>query len=493
MFQTTHRVASAAGLLIALGAALAAQAVNPLPGSPGQAGVPSDGVPSDGVSIHGWSIAADPTGVLGSVAPHTAVADPKGGVFVAGARDALRVWIARFDEDGVPRWQRSLRATNSGGPLLGEVSLAASAGGLFLASFYDPTDLETPLLVAKLNKTGDLEWARQIREDFHSFPWYSPWFVDSQPDGSQPHVVATSDGGCLVAFTSAYGFGALFHVVRFDSAGSVVWTKFYSGRNYVGNFTFDVAPSGADGLLALIQPSDGARYVFLCRVDALGEVAWSDAYDPDAPGLNYDLPRAIAATSDGGVVVSGRVRTSPRVWAFSVDATGAIRWSRSWLDASSPDRFDPADAVAAPDGSCTLVGDVLDGDTGRTDLWVTQLGSAGDVRWSRALGGAGDELGFAIDRDLVSGRWLVAGRTEGSFAATGVFLSALSPGGLVNLDPSAGAHLVHSAPNWADAPLTRGTLFSAAVDAFDAFVLVRVPIVEFDAADTRGNFVRLSR
>jgi hypothetical protein len=163
-----------------------------------------------------------------------------------------------------------------------------------------------------------------------------------------------------------------------------------------------------------------------------GAHRWSTAIG----GTGADAVRAVAVDPGGDIVVTGYVSGEARAGAEALRARGrdillaryapdgALRWAR----ALGGDGDDIGQAVAlAPDGdvlvtgSFTATADLGAGplvSAGRSDVLVARFGPAGEPRWTRSYGGGYEDHGYSI-----------AVAPDGGIAVTGYLGDAIDFGG----------------------------------------------------------------
>lgn len=218
-----------------------------------------------------------------------------------------------------------------------------------------------------------------------------------------------------------------------DAAVRVSWARSLEGTSYGAAWGTALGPDGSivmagafEGSLDL-DPGPGSRArlsagdldVFIVALDASGDLRWGQTLG----GIGEDSAREAAMRPDGSVAVAGcfegavdfdpgpgtDVRTSngeSDAFVTVLDADGALVWARTFGGGG----IECALRVeAGSDGSVILAGG-FDGTTdldpgaaldahataGQFDAFIVALGPTGDLRWSRAFGGPGDDIVAAL-------------------------------------------------------------------------------------------------
>jgi uncharacterized delta-60 repeat protein len=278
--------------------------------------------------------------------------------------------------------------------------IQSSDGGYVVAgdtaSFGEGWDI----YVVKLDSGGNVQWAKTIggsRNDFAS------------------SIIQSSDGGYVVAGkTASFGAGVYdFYVVKLDSAGNVIWTK------TIGGSDFDEASS-------IIQSSDGGYVVagrtqsfgagwddfYVVKLDSSGNVIWTKTIG----GSSIDRAHSIIQSSDGGYVVAGETWSFEAVnadfYVVKLDSSGNVLWTKT-IGGSG---FDVAGSIIqSSDGGYVVAGETSSFGAGDVDIYVVKLDSAGNVQWTKTIGGSGNDFARSIIQSS-DGGYVVAGRTR-SFGA----------------------------------------------------------------------------
>ncbi|HTE56218.1 MAG TPA: hypothetical protein VK698_35440 [Kofleriaceae bacterium] len=346
-----------------------------------------------------------------------------GGALLAGATSSFSpspsdAWLVKVDALGHVAWQLSY-------PDLDAATDAIDMGDGYLVTTGRLGATSDTLGLLRVDPNGGVLWARSL--------------PDAQGLGPS-RAVRAADGGFLVAGTRGVAAAADFYAARFEADGELRWARSIGGADHD---EANAAVSTSDGGFLLVgqTQSFGVSFVatWVVKLDADGAVEWQRLLDT---GGNF-VGLAAVESSLGGYLVGGHqfsagvlVRLSP---------AGAVTWARAY-DAGSDDDL-LVDAAVYPDGSFALVGST--GLGADADLWAMRVGDAGNVLWSRAIGGADAEAAGGLpphDRAgqplavTDEGGLLVAGRTR-SFGAGSedAWLLALSGNGFVDLDPTSGA------------------------------------------------------
>lgn len=184
------------------------------------------------------------------------------------------------------------------------------------------------MLAVKVDRIGDLEWARAFG---------SPGIDDVLYSGVEVPI-----GGYLVAGSSG-------SILRLGSNGELVWS-----RNYGLTASRQIAPVSDGNLVVVgwraIGDKDAAEIV---KLDATGEILWRASYGQT--GVAYRL-FTVLPLEDGGYLAGGEINgpgfTDLDGWLVRLNAAGDIVWQRHLNDGGGEVHA----LAAARDGSFVVGG-----------------------------------------------------------------------------------------------------------------------------------------
>lgn len=275
-------------------------------------------------------------------------------------------------------------------------------------------------------------WQRLLGGSLDDFGWD----LVALPDGSLVGLAEIqSDDGDITGFHPGGVIPTDAWMFKLSPTGDLVWQIALGGND-------------GDGLIELIPTDDGgfvgygATYsttlgqtgthgdqdLYVAKVSAQGQLLWErvlggSAFDGYISSTQWSAPEQhIIETSDGGLLlaawthsnngdVSGLHSSSSDAWVVKLDADGNTEWQRclggtSYEQSETLIELDSGElAILATTASND--GDVTDMH-GAKDLWVVLLEPNGDLIWQRALGGTGEDTGYAM-RKTLDGGILVSG------------------------------------------------------------------------------------
>ncbi len=326
-----------------------------------------------------------------------------GGYIMAGKTNSFGVggddvYLVKLDSEGDMLWSKtyggtendeaySVEQTNDGGYIIG--ARTASFGAQGQDMYIIKTDAGGSTLWAKAYGRGEDELIYAIKQ--------------------------TSDSGYIAVGSTGFPIGSdNTYIVKTDASGTPLWNRVY--RESKNEYAFSVAQTGDGGyIVAGATYSFGAadNYdIFLMKIDFNGDMIWTKTYG----GTNDEWAKSVTQTSDSGYIVTGITSSFGAglsdVYLIKTDATGDTLWTKTYGSDSS-------DGVSAieltSDGGYIVAGGTNGFGAGGTDVYLIKIDSIGNVLWSKAYGGTGDDYGNAL-KVTSDGSYIIMGSTN-SFGA----------------------------------------------------------------------------
>jgi uncharacterized delta-60 repeat protein len=328
-------------------------------------------------------------GGVGSDVAEGVASAADGSSYVVGITDSFtrdpfgnpspKIFIVKFAPDGSVTWQRIWNATTIRG--LGRPDVAVSADGSVYVTGVT-ADNQNDAVLLKFDANGMLLWERA-------------WGGAASDQGLA--VATTADGSVYIAGT-ATSFGpsssGLF-VVKFDSAGNLVWQRISDGAE--GN-AVAVAPDGSVYAAGTTpRPNQIGNFdIVVLKITADGTLVWQRTY---SAGEVVDPRGRMAAGSDGSIVMVGAIQTVRRtadIAALIVKLTsdGALVFDKQFDGRAS----ETGEGVAvAPDNTIYIAGTTTTFGAGDQDAFVLHLQPTGKkLLDALTWGGTGFETGAGV-------------------------------------------------------------------------------------------------
>src|SRR5690606_32607496 len=175
------------------------------------------------------------------------------------------------------------------------------------------------------------------------------------------------------------------YAARIDVDGVVLWEKNYpiDFLDLSEEFGNGVAEAHDGGFVIVGTTfgggSFGERDVLLFKIDSLGNKQWENFY---GTGGYDEEGYAIAATTDGGYIITGKQNVDDPVnnndvYVVKVDVLGNLEWENHY---GSPDSDDEGRSIIqTPDGGFIIAGST--GELDERDVLIFKIGADQMVDW----------------------------------------------------------------------------------------------------------------
>ena len=226
--------------------------------------------------------------------------------------------------------------------------------------------------------------------------------------------LVTGGGYVIAGYTESFGAGGSdAYLVNLDENGNYNWSKTYGG-------------TGDDAANAVISTSDGGYImagfsqsfssigndIYITKTDAGGTVVWSETHG----GSGDEKAYAVVELAGGGYIVAGGTSSfgagNTDMYLIRLDANSAPLWTKTY---GGPGYDYAYDAKQTSDGGYILAGYTYSYGSGEADVYLVKTDEAGDIEWTRVIGGAADDIAWSVI-EISTGGYAIAG-TSTSFGS----------------------------------------------------------------------------
>jgi hypothetical protein len=208
-----------------------------------------------------------------------------------GFTNYARILLMKIDRLGNLKWNHLIDATAPSIGLVGFAIERFGQGGALIGGVYGDG-----LLLLNVNSGGKVLWARK-----YSAP-------QGYRFGSLGSITNARDGGLLMTAVTRKGETLDgFSVIRTDSAGKVLWTRFFTS-SVLGNLSSREASATLDGGVTLVGTIANREKLsltaFAVKVNGDGALQWKRLFD------SYELSMLTGVTGlpDGTIAAAGTAR-----------------------------------------------------------------------------------------------------------------------------------------------------------------------------------------
>jgi len=311
-----------------------------------------------------------------------------GGYLIAGRfnNQPNLPFIAKTDSNGIREWKRTVE---TGTNRMNVAIQTSDTGFLALSSTY-------PMTVVKFGP--------ELGKSFETA-------YGTGNDEEATSVQPTADGGYIAAGLVDNGNDTDVSLVKIDSEGAQSWSVAIGGS---GDDEANSVQQAADGGYIVLGTTDssgaGGSDMYLIKTDASGTVAWSNTYG----GADDEKGSSVALTADGGYILTGETRANGKqVYLVKTDASGV----KTWDVAIGSGNEKGLDVAQTTDGGYIVTGETKSFGNGK-QIYLVKTDASGVITWEVAIGGAGDEKAYAVAQ-TTDGGYIIAGETD-SVGAGGV-------------------------------------------------------------------------
>ncbi|MDI6759975.1 MAG: hypothetical protein QMD05_04045, partial [Candidatus Brocadiaceae bacterium] len=223
-------------------------------------------------------------------------------------------------------------------------------------------------------------------------------------------VQQTIDGGYIVVgVTEPLNRDYDLLVLKLRPDGTVEWQKTYKGASaYCTRSIQQTSDGGYIVVSATVSLGVGEADFLVLKLRPDGSIEWQKTYG----GVDFDWPRSIQQTIDGGYIVAGETLSfgagSCDLWVLKLRPDGAVKWQKTYGGVRGDWTYSTRQTS---DGGYIAAGGTDSFGTGKIALWVLKLRPDGTVEWQKTYGGVGRSDAYSIQQTS-DGGYIVAGSTK---------------------------------------------------------------------------------
>ncbi|MBI3509866.1 MAG: hypothetical protein HY064_04325 [Bacteroidetes bacterium] len=271
--------------------------------------------------------------------------------------------------------------------------------------------LDQGYIVAGSTSSGGISDGYLVRTDSLGLVMWSKYFVGNNVDVFRSVKILPDSGFIVAGFSNSIGTHGGYDgfVERFDKNGDSLWAKFIGTGDW--DFFYDVAPTYDGGFVlagGTYGLGQGDEDIYLVKIDSIGNTIWVGAYG----GTKQDEGRAIIQTGDSMLAVVGFTfslgDSLGDSWISRLTPNGGTVWSRTAGYAGIEDKaWDLTDNYLT--GRIFYCGENESVPGNGKDAYFGAFYYNGNNQFIYSTGGNLDEAFYGI-----------ASRPDGSIAAVGV-------------------------------------------------------------------------
>ncbi len=219
--------------------------------------------------------------------------------------------------------------------------------------------------------------------------------------------VCDDRGFAIIGSTSSFGpDGTNTWLIKTNSEGDTLWTKTYPRSLGAG---IQQTQDGGYIICGYEQAYTTYIHAYLIRTDSDGDTLWTKSYeDALPPGFEQSRANSVLQTDEGGFIFAGMISPSGspfQAYLVKTSALGDTAWTQI-IGGAGYEELDNIKSVS--DGGFVSVGVTSSYGAGSSDVYLIRTDADGNLIWTNAYGGIGQDAGSAVE-PTSDGGFIIAG------------------------------------------------------------------------------------
>lgn len=261
-------------------------------------------------------------------------------------------------------------------------------------------------------------------------------FGSVHSDQANDIIQAYDSSYVVVGSSSLTGYSSDVYILKIDSLGNYLWSKYYGGNNVeVGNKILQTPDSGYIITGYTNSIGAGGYDVYLLKIDKDGEFEWEQTYG----GSDWDMGHSINIMPDSGYVIVGQTYSfgagNSDGYIIRTDKNGNLIW-QSTSGTAGEDIF--YDLYTTTFLNFMIVGSTDGMGVGGKDVYVARYSQTGAEIWTTSHGGPLDDEGRVIQPQF--SHYNIVGSTESyGLGGSDIYLLGVDGAGAFLYDDTKGS------------------------------------------------------
>ena len=325
-------------------------------------------------------------------------------------------YAVRMTTSGDTLWTRRINGPGNGKDLFYKVINTTDGGFAFCGYSTNNGAGNDDVYFLKMDGNGTIQWSNY---------WGGP-----AKDRGQD-IVQTPDGGYAITGYSTSPPAAYYDafILRINSNGDTLWSKFYGGGGYEDANSIVLLPDS--GFIIGGQGTNGVTGLdlFLVRATSVGDTLWTKKFGTAAT----DNIENILRLADGSLILTGGT-DGPGFGGndglvVKTDSSGTVIWTKIF-GGNSQDDFHQA--FQTSDNGFILSGTSRSSGALEPNMWLLKTNAAGDSVWSQTYGGNNHDHGYSAVQTLDGGYIFVGYSSSFGFNAEDAYVVKTNSLGVIS-------------------------------------------------------------